>query len=153
MFLCILEFFGKMNYQKIIVAIAVLSAVFCAVSSKTATAENESAKCAIASFENAYSRAEAVFLGKVVSEEKNGNVRSFEFEVEKYWKGANKKKIKIDVYETTRYQAWFRSGGRYLIYANPNNEGNLSVGRCSRSREADNAGEDLQKLGTGKKPQ
>ena len=98
-----------MKYQKIIVAIAVLSAIFCAVSSKTATAENEMAKCAIPSFENAYEQAEAVFVGKVLSEEKNGDVRTFEFEVEKYWKGANKKKIKINVYETMRYQAQFSS--------------------------------------------
>ncbi len=141
-----------MKYQKIIVAIVVLSAVFGIFSSKPATAENETAKCGIASFNNAYKYSKAVFVGKVLSESKSGDIKTFEFEVEKYWKGANKKKIEIDVYETTRYQARFQTGERYLIYASANNDGKLSVGRCSRSREAEDATEDLEKLGAGKNP-
>ncbi len=147
-----------MKYQKLIATIVVLSAMFCFVSSKTTIAKSEngendfSGKCAVLSFDDAYSSAKAVFIGKVLSESKSGDVRTFEFEVEKYWKGADKKKIEINVYETMRYQARFQKDGRYLIYANANSEGNLSVGRCSRSREAEDAGEDLTKLGTGKMP-
>jgi hypothetical protein len=141
-----------MKYLKLFFAIAVLSAVFGAFVSESVTAENESAKCAVLSVENAYQQAGAVFIGKVLSEEKRGDVRYFEFEVEKYWKGANKKKIEIGVYETVRYQANFQTGERYLIYAKANDEGKLSVGRCSRSRPADGAKEDLEKLGAGKKP-
>ena len=141
-----------MKYQKIIVAIVVLSAMFGAVSSKIVIAEGEMGKCRILSFREAFEASEAVFVGKVLSEEKSGDVRTFEFEVEKYWKGESKKKIKINVYETMRYQARFQVDERYLIYANANDEGKLSVGRCSRSREADDASEDIEKLGAGKKP-
>lgn len=144
--------FYKMKYQRIIIAVAILSALFGAFSSETLTAGNESAKCRVFSFDEAYSSANAVFIGKVSSESKSGDVRTFEFEIEKYWKGTDKKKIEINVYETTRYQANFQTGERYLIYANANSEGELSVGRCSRSRTAGQAEEDLTKLGTGKKP-
>ncbi|HMS43287.1 MAG TPA: hypothetical protein PKE69_23865 [Pyrinomonadaceae bacterium] len=141
-----------MQYRKIIIAVVLLSAMFGAFSSETVIAENESAKCYVFSYEEAFKSGKAVFVGKVLSEEKRGDTRYFEFEVEKYWKGANKKKIEIGVYETMRYQANFKTGERYLIYANANSEGTLSVGRCSRSRTAEQAEEDLDKLGTGKKP-
>ena len=146
-----------MKIQKIIIAIVVLSAMFCAVSSKTTIAESrragsETAKCRIPTFNEAYDYADAIFVGKVIGEEKNGDVKTFEFEVEKYWKGAKKTKIKINVYETARYQAWFQTGEKYLIYATADDDGKLKVGRCSRSNEAENASEDLEKLGAGKNP-
>lgn len=146
-----------MKNQKFTTAIVILSAVFCAFPYKIVTAEsfraaNETAKCATLPFNEAYNSAEAVFVGKVLSEEKNGDVKTFELEIEKYWKGATKKKIKINVYETMRYQAWFRVGERYLIYATADDDGKLNVGRCSRSNEADDALEDLEKLGAGKNP-
>lgn len=143
-----------MKYQKLIATIVVLSAMFYFVSSKTtiAKSENVTARCRILTFDEAFNSSEAVFIGKVVSESKSGDVKTFEFEVETYWKGANKRKININAYETMRYQAQFEVGERYLIYANANDDGKLSVGRCSRSREADDASEDVEKLGTGKKP-
>ncbi len=141
-----------MKISRIIVALVVLSALLSLTSSETVIAKNESGKCRVFSFDEAYSASEAVFVGKVSSVEKNGDVKTFVFEVEKYWKGTNQKEIKIYVYETMRYQAYLQTGERYLIYANPNNEGKLSVGRCSRSREAEDAKEDLKKLGAGKKP-
>lgn len=144
-----------MKFQKLIAAIVVLSAMFYSFSSKTAVAKSENeiaVKCRILSFDEAFDYSDAVFVGKVVSESKSGDVKTFEFEVEKYWKGANKKKININVYETMRYQAQFEIGERYLIYATANDESKLNVGRCSRSREAEGASEDLKKLGAGKKP-
>lgn len=141
-----------MKISRIIVALVVLSALLSLTSSETVIAKNESLKCRVFSFNEAYNASEAVFIGKVSSVEKNGDVKTFVFEVEKYWKGSNKKKIKIDVYETMRFQAYFQIGKQYLIYATPNNEGKLSVGRCSRSRDAEDAKEDLEKLGAGKKP-
>ena len=145
-----------MKNLKFTIAIVVLSAVFCAYPYKIATAEsfvtaNETARCAIPPFNEAYNSAEAVFVGKVLSKTKNGDVKTFEFEVEKYWKGADKKKIKITVYETPRFQAWFRIGDKYLVYAVANG-GELNVKRCSRSNEAEDASEDLKKLGAGKNP-
>ena len=60
--------------------------------------------------------------------------------------------FEIHVYETSRFQAWFKKGGKYLIYAPADEDGKLRVGRCSRSRDVENAEEDLQKLGKGKIP-
>jgi len=116
------------------------------------SAAEYSSKCRMATFEEAYQQSKAVFLGEVVEEEKEGDTRVFDFKVEKYWKGANQKNLKISVYETARYQAWFKKGGSYLVYAFEDTEGNLRVGRCSRSGDAENAKEDLQKLGKGKIP-
>ena len=147
-----------MNFQKVIAAIVILSAGFgvfvfqTAVAEKRESAAVEAARCLILSFDEAFDSSEAIFVGKILSESKKDDVKTFEFEVAEYWKGANKQKIKINVYETTRYQAWFSVGERYLIYANVNDSGNLSVGRCSRSRIENEASEDLKKLGTGKKP-
>lgn len=119
---------------------------------KAESAPGFGAKCAISSFENAFRQSKAVFLGEVVEEEKQGDNRSFNFKVEKYWKGADAKNVEIQVYETARYQAWFKKGGKYLVYAAEDGEGVLRVGRCSRSRDAEYAEEDLRKLGEGKIP-
>ena len=118
---------------------------------ESANSFNPGMKCAIPNFQTAYRESKAVFIGEVVGEEKNGDTRIFDLKVEKYWKGANSKRVRVYVYETARYQAWFKEGGRYLIYAGSDADGKLRVGRCSRSRDADDA-EDLQKLGKGRSP-
>lgn len=143
---------------RIIVALAaVFSAIGFGISSNFQTASganrvNFGAKCAIRSFEIAYRQSKAVFVGEVVGDEKNGDVRRFDFKVEKYWKGADAKRVEIHVYETARFQAWFKKSGKYLIYAPEDEDGKLRVDRCSRSRDAEFAEEDLQKLGEGKIP-
>jgi len=141
---------------RFIIALAfVFSAVFFAFSSnfqKAESAVNFKSRCAIASFQAAYNQSKAVFVGEVVGEEKDGDTRKFDFKVEKYWKGSDSENVEIFVYETARYQAWFKKGGKYLIYASADEDGKLRVGRCSRSRDLENAEEDLQKLGKGKIP-
>lgn len=144
-----------MKNRTVIGFVVVLSAVVVFFSSNQQTAESSvlsNSKCAISSFEKAFQYSEAVFVGEVIKQEKNGNNKTFDFKVEKYWKGADTKKIKISVYETMRYQAWFKVGESYLVYANRDEDGKLSVSRCSRSKNVENASEDLQKLGKGKKP-
>jgi hypothetical protein len=147
----------KMNSKLIAACAVVFLAIVFGFSSNQAKAENfisagDSRKCAIPAFKDAFGASSAVFVGKVKSEKKTGDVRVFEFEVEKYWKGSKKKKVKISVYETTRFQAWFKVGEKYLVYAAGGEDGTLHVGRCSRSRDAGEASEDLQKLGEGKRP-
>jgi hypothetical protein len=145
----------EMRIRFVVALAAIFSALGFAVSSNFQTAEsalNINSKCAIPAFKAAFDSSKAVFVGEVVGEEKNGDERTFDFKVEKYWKGANKEHIEILVYETARYQAWFKKGGKYLIYAAEDADGHLRVGRCSRSRDADDAAEDLQKLGEGKSP-
>jgi len=144
-----------MKIRFIIALAIVFSAVVFGFSSnfqKAESAVNFNSKCAIATFQAAYSQSKAVFIGEVVGEEKDGDTKTFDFKVERYWKGKRAKNIKIDVYETSRYQAFFKKGEKYLIYADMNDDGKLSVSRCSRSRDVENAGEDLQKLGKGKVP-
>ena len=149
--------------MKIRFLIALAAVVFLAIgfgfSSNFQTAEsarviNRGGKCAIPAFPAAYRQSKAVFVGEVVGEEKRGDTRYFDFKVEKYWKGKSAGRIEIAVAETTRYQAWFKKGGKYLVYATGDRDldGALYVGRCSRSRDADDAAEDLQKLGKGKSP-
>jgi hypothetical protein len=138
--------------NKIIAAcVVVFSAFVLALSSNLKSAEADG-KCRIPPFDEAFKAASAVFIGEVKSETKEGDNRIFEFEIEKYWKGEDTRKITINVYETARYQAWFKVGGKYLVYAQIAADDEFRVGRCSRSRDADDASEDLAKLGEGKRP-
>ena len=146
-----------MENYRIALFILILSAIGLILSSNLKTTEsselkNELKKCAITSFQKAFGRAGAVFTGEVLSAEKNGDTKTFIFEVEKYWKGANKRKIKINVYETSRYQAFFKEGEKYLVFADADASGNFYVGRCSRSREMTGVAEDLRSLGKAKTP-
>ena len=146
-----------MNNKIILACVVVFSAIALGFWSNRTEAEKfilakENGKCAIPAFKDALSASSSVFVGKVKSEKKVGDTKIFEFEVEKYWKGAKKKKIKISVYETSRFQAWFEVGEKYLVYATAEDDGAFHVGRCSRSKSIDDASEDLQKLGKGKRP-
>lgn len=138
-----------------------LAAVFTAfgfsVASNFQTARGASfaafgAKCKVNPFDIAYRQSSAVFMGEISDEEKVGDFRIFKFKVEKYWKGSIKEKTEVFVYETTRFQSWFKKGGKYLVYANANENGKLSVSKCSRSRSVESSEEDLKKLGKGKTP-
>jgi hypothetical protein len=143
--------------QLILVFAVIFSAIGPALPSNFGALEKTAggAKCAILKQTTAFRQAKAVFAGEVIGEEKNGDRRSFEFAVEEYWKGDGRKKITIDVFETPRFQAHFKKGEKYLIYANAafDEKGNLRVERCSRSRERGQAADDLKQLGKGKKPQ
>lgn len=145
-----------MENYKIVLFTLIFSAIGLIFSSNLKTAEsceikNELSKCAIPSFQKAFERAGAVFTGEVLSVEKNGDTRTFEFRIEKYWKGANKRTIQINVYETPRYQAFFKKGEKYLVFADAD-AGKFYVGRCSRSREITGAAADLKLLGRANAP-
>ena len=49
-------------------------------------------KCARNSLAKEYKYSAAVFIGEVVKVSKEGNVKQFEFDVERYWKGVSSKK-------------------------------------------------------------
>lgn len=110
------------------------------------------AKCAIPNFENEFRNSKAVFVGKVTKVTKVGDDRVFEFAVEKYWKGATTKRITVNFYETTRYQAWFKLGETYLMFVARDSDGRFTVARCSRSKYLSQADDDLRKLGKAKRP-
>jgi hypothetical protein len=108
-------------------------------------------KCAVPTLKVAFDSSTAVFVGKVLSETSDGDVKTFEFQVERYWKGVKSKKIKVSVRETSRYQAWYQVEERYLVYARED-EGKLYDGRCSASKPLEQASVDLKKLGKAKTP-
>lgn len=146
-----------MRNHKIALFIPIFSAVVLVFSSNFQKAEscalnNEMKKCAIPPFRTAFEQAKTIFAGEVLSVEKNGDTKTFEFEIARYWKGAGKRKVKINVYETTRYQAFFKKGEKYLVFAGANKGGKFYVGRCSRSKEISEASEDLELLGEAKSP-
>lgn len=146
-----------MKIRFFIALAAVLTAFGFGISSNFQTAVESAgragfaARCATAPFERAFAQSKAVFVGEAVSDEKSGDVRTFEFQVERFWKGNVGKRVAIEVYETPRFQLNFEKGEKYLIYA-PEIDGKLRVSRCSRSSRVDSAEEDLQKLGKGKVP-
>lgn len=113
---------------------------------------NETGRCAVRSFEAAYRESEAVFVGEVLSSEKKGDNKVFKFKVEKYWKGKDAKNVEVSVYESARFQAWFKTGKKYLVFANEEDGTLQDTARCSRSKDLENASEDLTKLGEGKSP-
>jgi hypothetical protein len=109
-------------------------------------------KCAIPSLKTALQNSSAVFVGEVLRETKNGDEKTFEFRVVKYWKGAKAKKIKVSVNETARYQAWYQVGEKYLVFARTDDDGRLRDGRCSASKLLSEASNDLKILGRAKTP-
>ena len=145
-----------MENYRIALFILIFSAIVFVLSSNIQKAEscalnNEAIKCAIPSFQTAFEEAKTIFAGEVLSVEKNGDTKTFEFEITTYWKGADKRKVKINVYETSRYQAFFKKGENYLVFASANKDGKFYVGRCSRSKEISEASEDLELLGEAKR--
>jgi hypothetical protein len=130
------------------------TAVFCLVLLFAVLTETQSAgKCGIPAIETAYKNSKAVFVGEVLGIAKEGDVKTFTFKVEKYWKGVSGRQIEISVQETTRYQAWFEVGGKYLVFARGNEgDGKFWEVRCSRSKRLEDASEDIKKLGRAKKP-
>lgn len=119
---------------------------------ETKTVAAASGKCAIPSLKSAFQNSGAVFAGKVLSVTKSGDEKTFEFRVQKYWKGANRKKIKVSVGETARFQAWFQVGESYLVFARMDEDGKLRDGRCSGSKLLSEASKDLKELGRAKAP-
>ena len=116
--------------------------------------ESLNVKCAMPNFKNAYKNAKAVFVGEVIGVKKNGNIKTFEFRVKKFWKGIEDTTVKVITNENFRYQAPYKIGETFLVFAKDNNKGGLWDGRCSRSRNMDGLApslkEDLESLGEGK---
>jgi hypothetical protein len=144
-----------MNNKMMILRFAVvwsLISTFAVLPFKAASAEIR-AKCRVPSVEEAYKNSKAVFIGEILNVVKDGDVKTFTFKVEKRWKGAAGKQIKINVQETSHYQAWFEVGDKYLVYARGSEKDEkLWEVRCSRSKPLTDASEDITELGRVKKP-
>ena len=133
-------------------AVCCLISMFAVLPFKAKTAE-KIGKCQLPNVETAYQDSKAVFVGKVLDVSKDGDVKTFTFKIERYWKGTTSEEIQINVRETMRYQAWFQVGESYLVYARGDEDNDkLWEIRCSRSKSLTDASEDLTELGKAKKP-
>lgn len=143
-----------MKNRILLTSALVISAFGIGVSSNFQTVESRGsgARCAVYTVKRALEISRAVFAGEVIGEEKNGDVKTFKFKVEKYWKGEDTKEIEVFVYQTPRYQSPFKDGEKFLVYAMGDEDGKLTVSRCSRSRALEYAGDDIKQLGEGKTP-
>ncbi len=106
--------------------------------------------CAIATVKDEYKRSKAVFIGKVVKITEDSDTKTFEFAVQKYWKGVKRKTIKIKVSKTMRFEPFYQSKKSYLIYAFVDEQGFLRVEKCTRGSQIEFAKEDLKILGKAK---
>lgn len=100
----------------------------------------------------AMQEAAAVFIGKVTQVNESDDAKTLEFSVEQYWKGEKTKTQNIQVGIGRSYSPGFAVGERYIIYAYKSSSGQLTTGRCSRTKLAQYADDDIRELGTGKKP-
>lgn len=111
----------------------------------------ENRKCAISSLKDAKNSATAIFVGKVLSVTEDGDNKIFEVQVDKYWKGKLKKRVKVGFYETMQSQAWYETGKKYLFFVKTGEKGVLFDYRCSRTKELSQSAEDISKLGKAKR--
>ena len=109
-------------------------------------------KCRYPSFEEEYKLSEAVFVGRIVEETREGKRRYFTFRIEKYWKGVSTSKVTIYVSENRRYMSPYKMDESFLVFAKLNEEeDHLYDRRCSRSsllnEYSPTVKNDLEKLG------
>ena len=100
----------------------------------------------------AMQEATAVFIGKITKVDESDGVKALEFSVEEYWKGETTKTQNVQVNVGMRYSPGFAVSERYIVYAYKNSNGKLTTGRCSRTKLAQYADDDIKELGKGKKP-
>jgi hypothetical protein len=100
----------------------------------------------------------AVFSGKVIDIRRHDRpAELFEqleviFEVDKSWKGADKKIISVFTSSGSASCGYsFKKGRTYLVYTGGNLQGRLSTSICSRTKRLNKAREDLRVLGRVKK--
>jgi hypothetical protein len=112
-------------------------------------------KCKVQNVKNAYTNSKAVFVGEVLRVTEENGVKTFTFRVKKNWKGAKSKEIEVKAQETMRYQAWFKVGEKYLVYASGSDTDEESEKlwerRCSRTKRLADASEDIKELGEAKR--
>ena len=100
----------------------------------------------------------AVFSGKVIeikrhdrTEDPLGQVEVI-FEVNKSWKGVDKRIISVFTGSNSASCGYgFKKGRTYLVYTGGSPQGQLSTSICSRTKRLNKAREELRILGAGKK--
>lgn len=109
---------------------------------------------------DALSRADVVFEGRVIHVPTRtdfarafGGVVTYEFEVERYWKGAVESNVSVNTPSSgSACGRRFRIGERYLVYAQVDSQtGDMIDTICSRTRESERADEDFTRLPTARR--
>lgn len=110
------------------------------------------ANCLMPALRDSIKNSKTIFSGKVISNEKEGDIRVVTFQVSRYWKGTIKRTMKVYYQENMRYQAWFETGKSYIVYAQANDAGKLFDSKCSATKNIEDAKADLKYLGKGRRP-
>ena len=103
-------------------------------------------------------KAKAVFVGQVI-EIYSGSGREeypaiVELKVERYWKGIKKSEtieVLSDLGLHSCHPVLYKKGARYLVYAYKN-KGKLVTTGCTRTKEIEEATEDMKELGESRIP-
>lgn len=129
--------------------------VFCFVllsGSADARICNSHSDCAIPSMKSEIANSKAIFSGKVINIEKDGDVKIITFQASRFWKGSVKRITKLYILENMRYGIFYEAGKSYLVFSSQDSKGRLSDRKCSRSKSLEFASDDLKQLGRGKRP-
>ena len=111
------------------------------------------AYCPIPTLKEDVANSKAVFSGTVIKIEKDGDVKIITLQVNRFWKGNVRRRIKLYILETMRYGGvFYETGKNYLVIAIQDSQGRLSDRRCSNSKPLGDAAYDLKQLGKGKRP-
>ncbi|MEP6923396.1 MAG: hypothetical protein ABI954_02935 [Pyrinomonadaceae bacterium] len=137
----------------IIVLVVTTDANLTASATTDFPALSSSAKCAApGTAREALQNSAAVFIGKINELSESDDVITLKFNVERYWKGNKSKTQTVIVNTGPRYSPSLTVGERYIVYAYQDSNGQLTFGRCSRTKLAEYADDDIRALGEGKKP-
>jgi len=102
-----------------------------------------------------FNESASVFSGEVIAQD----VLTVKFKVITAWKGEGLEeftmstgtvKVSEDLYRSSSCDYTFKVGEKYLVYARSNDNGTLSDGRCSLTKNYSEAKADLKRLGKGK---
>jgi hypothetical protein len=137
----------------------VLGAVVLAWATVLPASRAEACRCVPRTLEEHVREAAAIFEGRVRSIEPadptgpGGGPLRVVFDVVQTWRGANAERVEVITAGSSAACGYgFEVGHSYLVYADATENGGLSVGLCSRTRPADEADEDRERLGSGVVP-
>jgi hypothetical protein len=117
--------------------------------------------CAPTTPEEAFESSDAIFEGRVVAIEAKGpegvgpKTHRVVLRVVRSWKGVDPKRQQLTVRTSSSEAACgysFEPDTSYLVYASRGEGGKLKVSLCSRTRPAEKAREDFERLGAGVTP-
>lgn len=128
-----------------------LTSLFCIAFLAGSVQAKTCSDCALPTLKNEVASSKAVFSGRVIKIEQDGDTKIITFQAIRVWKGKIKRTTKLYIPETMRYGIFYEAAKSYLVFASEDNKGRLSERRCSNSKSLVNAAYDMNLLGKGKR--